>query len=197
MKRFVLVLTCLLATTCCFAQLFKPSKDKDKGIDPKYNVGTVPVVAGKVLFEADITAPELSKQQIYEKALAWVKTRFVQPTVIASKMNLEDEGIIKITSEEYIVFSDKFLALDRTRINYFLELTCEDGKCNVKMTRIRYWYEEERNDGEHFTAEERITDEQAMNKKRTKFYKGYGKFRTKTIDLKDSIVAELTDAIQK
>ena len=52
------------------------------------------------------------------------------------------------------------------------------------MSHIRYLYEEERKP-QRFTAEEWITDDEAVNKKNTRLYPGSGKFRRKTIDRKD------------
>ena len=52
----------------------------------------------------------------------------------------------------------------------------------VTIFRINYWYEEQRNGGSRFKAEEWITDENALNKKRTKLAKISGKFRVKTVD---------------
>ena len=64
----------------------------------------------------------------------------------------------------------------------------------MKMYRITYWYDEEYKGGEHFTAEEYITDAEAFNKK-SKLLKKPGKFRVKTIDLKNSLATELKEAL--
>ena len=63
------------------------------------------------------------------------------------------------------------------------------------MHRITYWYDEEYKGGEHFTAESYITDTEAMNKKKSKLLKKPGKFRVKTIDLKNDLFAELEKAL--
>ena len=64
------------------------------------------------------------------------------------------------------------------------------------MTDIKYRYEEGREGGgQAFTAEEWITDKEAYNKKKTKFLKSTGKFRIKTIDLKDSLFSKAADAV--
>ena len=65
-----------------------------------------------------------------------------------------------------------------------LQAQCSDGRADVKMLRIRYLYEEERNP-QRMTAEEWITDKEAVNKKNTKLLPISGKFRRKTIDRKD------------
>ena len=65
----------------------------------------------------------------------------------------------------------------------------------MKMYRITYWYDEEFKGGEHFTAEMYITDNEAFNSDKTKMLKKPGKFRVKTIDLKNELAAELKDAL--
>ena len=64
------------------------------------------------------------------------------------------------------------------------------------MTDIKYRYEEGREGGgKIFPAEDWITDKEAYNKKGTKFLKSTGKFRIKTIDLKDLLFQKASDAI--
>ena len=65
----------------------------------------------------------------------------------------------------------------------------------MKMTRINYWYEEEREGGIRFSAEEFITDEEAFNKRGTKLLKDQSKFRRGTVDFFDRIVAEMTEVL--
>ena len=93
--------------------------------------------------------------------------------------------------EEYLVFSTSALALDRTRIYYQMKITCEHGKSNIEMSRIRYWYDEARNGGEKYEAEKWIVDEWGLNKSKTKLAPICGKFRKKTIDLKDELFMEI------
>ena len=92
------------------------------------------------------------------------------------------------------MFTDRFFVLDRTRINYWVELQCHEGGATIKLTRINYWYEEEREGGLKFSAEEFITDENAFNKK-GKLLKEQGKFRKGTIDFFDRCVAEMTKVL--
>ena len=96
---------------------------------------------------------------------------------------------------EWLVFTDRALALDRTRLRYYLIVDCKDGQATARMTRISYLYEEERNP-QHFTAEEWITDEEALNKKKTKLYRNNGKFRRKTIDRKDFIFNKFEEILK-
>jgi hypothetical protein len=139
----------------------------------------------------------MTKEQIYETILDWANKRF-QPS---EKMNARvlfqnpEEGSIAIGGEEYLVFSTSALALDRTRIYYQMKITCEYGKSNIEMSRIRYWYDEARNGGEKYEAENWIVDEWGLNKSKTKLAPICGKFRKKTIDLKDELFMEIQSVL--
>ena len=66
----------------------------------------------------------------------------------------------------------------------------------LKITDIKYRYEEGREGGGRiFPAEDWITDKEAYNKKGTRFLKSTGKFRIKTIDLKDIQFSRAKDAL--
>lgn len=93
------------------------------------------------------------------------------------------------------MFKSTALILDRTRLFYNLVVTCEDGKANVKMTRIHYLYEEERNP-QTFKAEEWITDEYGLKKSKEKLSRVTGKFRRKTIDRKDYLFDKFTNLLK-
>ena len=63
------------------------------------------------------------------------------------------------------------------------------------MTRIRYWYDEARDGGEKYSAEEWIVDDMALNKSKTKLAPICGKFRRETIDLKDTLFKSIQDTL--
>ena len=193
MKKIFSLLVLLLTVSVASAQLFK---GRDKTLDkPEYQAGAVTTVNGKVVFEESFAAKGDSKE-IMEKAQQWIKKRFSNPEII--KHNIYDNekpGTIIVKSEEYITFKKKTFVLDRTRITYFLDITAQDNSCTMKMYRITYWYDEEYKGGEHFTAEQYITDDEAFNSKKTKLLKKPGKFRVKTIDLKNSLATELKEAL--
>lgn len=193
MKKFIPLLMLLLVTAAAPAQpLEGNSKKSDK---TEYCIGKVPVVNGKVIFEEKLQAKG-SSAEILAKAQQWIEKRFSNEGVIKfKKYDSETPGTLTVKSEEYITFSKKFFVLDRTRITYFLDITAQDNGCTMKMYRITYWYDEEYKGGQHFTAEEYITDDQAFNKKKTKMLKIPGKFRKGTIDLKNNIKQELEQAI--
>ena len=165
--------------------------------DEKYLEGAITLKNGKVTFSTEMVTPAMTKEQIYETILDWANKRF-QPS---EKMNARvlfqnpKEGSIAIGGEEYLVFSTSALALDRTRIYYQLKVLCENRKSNIEMTRIRYWYDEARNGGEKYEAEEWIIDEWGLNKSKTKLAPICGKFRKKTIDLKDELFMEIQSVL--
>ena len=123
--------------------------------DEKYLEGAITRKNGKVTFSSEMGTPAMPKEQIYVTIINLANKRF-QPT---EKMNARvlfqntEEGSIAIGGEEYLVFSTSALALDRTRIYYQMKITCEYGKSNIEMSRIRYWYDEARNGGEKYEAE--------------------------------------------
>ena len=184
MKRIILTIVCCLCILGMNAQ-----------VDKKYGLGAVPVVNGRVLLERDVNTLNANSQEVFDKAMQWVEKRFVKPTVLKASIVEKDSEAkrIVVNAEEYLTFRNTFLVLDRTRINYWLEITAKDNGFTMKMTRIGYWYEEERNGGQKFTAEEWITDDECFNEKQTRLLRSSGKFRIKTIDLIDALSNELTE----
>ena len=78
---------------------------------------------------------------------------------------------------------------------YFLTLTPGEGYCDFNLSRITYWYDDEDEDGGiKMIAEDWITDDNAFNKK-GKMKRFEGKFRRKTIDLKELLIKEITQAL--
>lgn len=195
MKKIIPLIMLLLISITSSAQLFKP-KDKTPA-DAKYLIGAVPIENGSVVFRDTIEAPGMDAKKIISIAKEWHKTRFVEPTVISTKIiKGEEASTFEIKAEEYIVFTKKFLVLNRARIYYFLTINATDGKCEVIMSRISYWQDDEHPDGGHrYTAEDIITDEKALDESKIRFKKNPGRFRTKTIDLKDNLVNELKNKL--
>jgi len=163
----------------------KEAKAKPK-VDEKYLKGAVPEVDGKVVFSTSINAPGKTATQIYDILLQYMERMTKTTNQIQSKIITADADKHEITGayQEWLVFKKTALSLDRTRFMYALNAQCSDGRADIKMTRIRYLYEEERSP-QHMTAEEWITDKEAVNKKNTKLLPISGKFRRKTIDRKD------------
>ena len=189
MKRLTALAIIVFTIFSAHAQLFKGA-DKET---QKIEAGAIPVKNGKVTFEETIPAEGYTAEEVKRAVDAWVKERFVKPTVISVKQFESDQPeTIILKGEEYIVFKNKFLVLERARIYYYLTLTANDGSCTFNMSRITYWYDDEAENGgiKNMKAEEWITDDMAFDKK-GKLKKFEGKFRRKTIDLKNQLIEEL------
>ena len=187
MKRIFLTLCLAVSFMAGWAQ-----------VEAKYAAGRVPVVNGRVTFQ-DTIAATLSPEAAYAKVSTWAKERIKSnnnPLVVISKVITDDarNGQLNFTAEEYIVFTNRFFVLDRTRINYWMEIKSIDNGIVLKLTRINYWYEEERDGGLKFSAEDMITDENAFNR-RGKMLKDQGKFRRKTIDFFEDWVMQISKAL--
>lgn len=158
----------------------------------------IPVINGKVTFEETIQAEGYSKTEIKKIIDSWIKERFVKPVVISAKQFIANNPHATILKgEEYIVFKNKPLVLERARIYYYLTLTANEGSCTFNMSRITYWYDDEDDKGGiKMIAEEWITDEKAIDKK-GKVKKFEGKFRDKTIELKNILINDLTYRLNK
>ena len=195
MKKIIFMLTvALLSTVGVQAQLIK----KESVISEAYEAGKVPVINGKVTFEISIPAKGLTAKEVEERVNGWIAKRYVKPTVISVKrFDSEKPGTTIIKGEEYIVFKSTFFVLSRARMYYFLTLTAEDGSCNFHLSRITYWYDDEdEKGGIKMIAEDWVTDDNAFDKK-GKMKKFEGKFRRKTIDLKEQLINELTQALNE
>lgn len=195
MKKLFFTMLALVPLTLCAQdntweineeeEVKKEAKAKPK-VDEKYLKGAVPEVDGKVVFSTSINAPGKTAAQIYDILLQYMERMTKTTNQIQSKIITADADKHEITGayQEWLVFKKTALSLDRTRFMYALNAQCSDGRADIKMTRIRYLYEEERSP-QHMTAEEWITDKEAVNKKNTKLLPISGKFRRKTIDRKD------------
>lgn len=166
--------------------------------DQKYLVGAVPEIDGHVVFTKTINAPGKSAKQIYELLRKDLLTMTKEPNQIEqSRLTLEDadENRVVASFQEWLVFKNKPLNLDRTRFLYQIIADCKDGQADIKLNRIVYIYDEER-DMTTYKAEEWITDEQGLNKKKTKLARVSGKFRRKTIDRVEYIFNRFTQLLQ-
>ena len=166
--------------------------------DQKYLVGAVSEIDGHVVFTKTINAPGKSAKQIYELLRKDLLTMTKEPNQIEqSRLTLEDadENRVVASFQEWLVFKNKPLNLDRTRFLYQIIADCKDGQADIKLNSIVYIYDEER-DMTTYKAEEWITDEQGLNKKKTKLARVSGKFRRKTIDRVEYIFNRFTQLLQ-
>lgn len=163
-------------------------------IDPKYGEGTVPVVDGKVTFTQELRLPGQTQEQIHATALKWASETFIPNNEFKSRIlfSTKENGQIACLGQQYLVFTNKALSLDRALVTYQMYIECHPEKCNLKISAIYYIYNIA-GKNEKLPAEEQITDEYVFNKKKDKMIKSTGKFRTHTIDL----VATLFDSAEK
>ncbi len=204
MKKLLIAMLTLLPMMAVTAQdntWEQAEKQEVKGNpDQKYLTGAVPEVNGKVVFETTIKAPGKTKAQIYDivaqqlKKMTQEANQLEQSRIVAE--DPEQKGQIVASYQEWLVFKNKPLVLDRTRLFYNLIAVVNDGELNLKMTRIYYLYEEER-EPTTYQAEEWITDRYGLNKKQTKLARVSGKFRRKTIDRKDYIFNKFSEMLNK
>lgn len=178
---------------------------KKKTIDKKYLAGAVPVVDGKVTFTLDKDVAGKSADEIYGIVYSFLEKMTQQSNQV---QNIDDKSRIALINKsehtivakfkEWLVFKNTALALDRTVFSYTIIAKATEGHLNLTLSRISYQYEMDRTDteGMNVTAEEWITDEEALNKKKTGLNRMSAKFRIKTIDRKDNIFDTISNALR-
>ena len=194
MKQFFFVLMMLMpmaatAQDNTWERIEQEPVEKDNPNAKYLAKGAIPEVDGKVCFETNIKAPGKSAEQIYRILLQQLEKMVQEPNQIANSIVAVKDSVkheIGAVFHEWLVFKSTALSLDRTQFNYQILVYCKDGEADVKLTRITYDYDKDR-DAKHYAAEEWITDKYAVNKAHTKLYPLSGKFRRKTIDRKDFI----------
>ena len=168
--------------------------------DAKYMEGAITTNAeGKVEFTLDTDANGKSADEIYNIVYQYMSELTQGENNIKSRMALvnKDQHIIANTMDEWLVFSNSFISLDRTEFKYNLVASIKDNHLTLTLERLYYIYEEDRNTGFKAPAEEVITDKYALNKKKTNLAKIFGKFRRLTIDRKDQIFNDLTALVKQ
>lgn len=200
MKKLLIAMLLSLPLTMVAQNTWEMPEANGQAVNPdqKYLVGAVPMVDGKVVFNTVVEAPGKSAAQIYAIVRQYLQSmtkeanQFEQSRIILDdSVNYEVAG----SYQEWLVFKATALVLDRTRLMYNLDVKCLDGKADITMTRIYYLYEEER-DPQTFRAEEWITDEVGLTKKKNKLSRVAGKFRRKTIDRKDYLFNKICELLK-
>ena len=219
MKRIALFVCMAFAVSVANAQLIKPKKQETYTLDEKgqvvkkkalfeskkapvaakYLAGACPLVDGKVTWQQTIEAPGLASKDIYDRLVKFFMD-FCEGKNQTDMSNVsvveETKHQIGVRIQEWLVFENKPLSLDRTKFNYQIIADCSDGSVSVTLRNISYIYEEERGGGA-IKGEDMLTDENALNKKGDGFnLGGYRKFRTKTIDRKDEIMKQIADVLK-
>lgn len=167
--------------------------------DPKYLEGAITFdEQGKIVFDTEIEAPGKSAAQLYDLVFDYMSGLTQDKESKATRMALvnKDEHIIVNTMDEWLVFSNSFISLDRTECKYNLIAKITDGKVSLSINHINYIYEEGRQTGFKLPAEEVIIDKVALTKKKNDLARIFGKFRKKTIDRKDQIFNEIAALVK-
>lgn len=187
LTQLLFVVFCLCLPTVLQAQ---------KRDDSKYLTGAVPEEDGKVVFSKEFSIPGMSQDEIYARMKKWMELRLKKNQNEDSRVvyTNQEKGQVIGMGEEWMVFASTALSLDRTRISYQLSAFCQPEKCEFRIEKIRYTYREGR-DQEKYVAEEWITDEYALNKKKTKLVMGLAKWRRKTVDFADNLCVEVAEAL--
>lgn len=179
-KYLFVFIMCFSVTTPLLAQ-----SDNDK-----YLAGAVPEVDNRVVFAKTVHIPKTSKKAIFDKIESWMETEF------NSKMSRVvykdfDSGKLVALGNDTIVFKQTFISLDQTIMTYQFMAEVKEGECTMQVEKINYSYGED----EKFTAEEMISDKEALNKAQTKMVRGLVKWRTKTIDHIDELFNSATESL--
>jgi colicin import membrane protein len=154
--------------------------------DAKYLKGAVTEVDGKVVFSKTIDAPGKTADQVFDIVKAYLEKMTGEKNQVSARIVIDDKEKHELgaTFNEWLVFKSTAIMLDQTRMLYVIKAICSEGKASIQMTNIRYVYDEKRK-AKNYTAEEWITDKEAINKKGTRLLPVSAKFRRKTIDRKD------------
>lgn len=169
-------------------------------VDMKYLAGAITYNdENKIEFTLDTDANGKTAKQIYDIVLKYMSELTQNEQNIASRVALVNnaEHIIANTMDEWLVFSQSFISLDRSEFKYQLVARISDNHLNLSLGRIIYNYEEGRSTGFKEPAEEVISDKIALTKKQNDLAKIFGKFRKCTIDRKDQIFADLTALVKQ
>ena len=186
MKKIILALLLLLPLTAA-AQ----TKDDDM---QKYLAGAVPVNAeGFVYFEKTFDVPGKSRAELYSALKNYVEKEVVGGPDHLEKSRITEadsaSGTLAASIEEWLYFAKRAWVTHRTIFYYQLVCQVEDGRFTVSLRNLRYHYVENDTPGVEnlYHAEDWITDEEALNKQKTKLTRIAGKFRRFTIDRKDAL----------
>ena len=157
-----------------------PNSEDYKYLKP----GAMPEQDGKVVFTLDLDVPALSAQQVYDRMYVALDT------IANQECQIQDErsksGVVMVNKKEHSIvaqyhewmtFKKNFVVLDRTRFNYTVIAKCTDGHLHLTLERMTFLYEQGRPTEMRTSAEEWISDKEAINKKGTKLLPGSAKFR--------------------
>ena len=186
MKKIALLL-------CCIFTLSAAAQKKD---DSKYLAGAITMEDGYVVFKQNYTVPGKTSCEILNQLNDYIQTKLVQGENSLEQSRIteidKEKGLISASIAENLYFKRAALVTHFTRFFYQLIYRVQNEAFSIEMRRLRYSYDEMKTNGEPalLTAEEWITDNEALNKSKTKLTRIAGKFRKFTIIRKDQIFEE-------
>ena len=192
MKKILLALFALLSITA----------GAKSDVDSKYLAGAVPEENGMVVFRKSFRVPGKSQQDVLAGVKDFVVNDLVGKGIEGLRTRVisdgQEGGLVVARVEEWMVFKNKPLYLDRTRFRYQLSAKVTGDKVETEISQISYYYAEQTDgtNGESYKAEEWITDQAAIAKSGKKLYPRSGKFRKKTIDRVEEIFALAIDKFE-
>ena len=169
----------------------------------RYLAGAVPTENGIVTFRKSFTVNGKSQEQIFQTMSHFVQNEIVGKAIQDLRTRIvsdgREDGTIVARAEEFFVFKKKPLYLDRTRFRYQLSISVKGNKVDMTLTQISFYYNEDMDgsNGVTYKAEEWITDEEALNKKKTKLLPKSNKFRIRTVDRVEEIFNAAMDAFEE
>ena len=194
MKQLLSILfVCIMTMLPCHAQDYN---------SPKYLVGAVPTVNGFVVFSTQEEVPGRTKAEIFQALETYTKS-LLQSEVSGTQCRITEltpeEGIIAASIEEELTFKRTNWVHDYARFFYQLVFEVREGGYTATMRRIRYLYSPMDMTGidNTMTAEDWITDKEAINKKGKLNKVGGRKFRYATINRNDEIFRHALLAAQE
>lgn len=192
MKKILLALFALLSITA----------GAKSDVDSKYLAGAVPEENGMVVFRKSFRVPGKSQQDVLAGVKDFVVNDLVGKGIEGLRTRVisdgQEGGLVVARVEEWMVFKNKPLYLDRTRFRYQVSAKVTGDKVEMEISQISYYYAEQTDgtNGESYKAEEWITDQAAIAKSGKKLYPRSGKFRKKTIDRVEEIFALAIDKFE-
>ena len=189
MKHILFALFSLIASLSalpCHAQDYN---------SPKYLAGAVPTTNGFVVFSERAEVPGRSRSEIFSALENYTKSLLdseVSGTQCRITELTPEQGIIAASIEEELTFRRNNWVHDYARFFYQIVFEIEDGAYTATLRRIRYLYSPMDMTGidNTMTAEDWITDKEALNRKGKLNKVGGKKFRFATINRKDEIFAQ-------
>lgn len=191
MKRLFLLLVLVLAgVSISFAQLNSGDMSKYLAKD------AVVVKDGYVVFSENVKLLEgHTLQQVGDVAGKWLTAYLEKYDKPANRIISTSGNKLVAVGDMDLVFTDNAISLDKCRMSYVLTIEWTESDCQIRIERIKYVYDDGKGK-EKITAESYITDENSLNRSRTKLVPVTGKFRKKTIDFAEEVFASFNEAFK-